>query len=380
VANPVSGKIAHLRVEPQVAANLASTVGGIVEDVSVTLGDSVTAFSFDQFYSQLGTTQMDPAVLQYNSAGISASPEVQASVLVTLRAESVKASLDAAVASRANAYYGGLGNIDAIVTQMEKSYGPQVGAKPGLLESLSGVATTIENTLSQAYAADNRRSVVKQTSDTLTSSDKASFNANSTTEHMDYAYRVPNAEANADNIRTQLSIVDEYASTFLQWKSILPNLGKVLTDQLAIIDHGIRHLQVGYLNTMLFSPIAGSVAAKRVSAGDTVVAGQPLLRVESGESIYLVGTIIFRGVIVAGTSVATVETSSSLGVPGRALILQGKVVAARGNRHGEDRWDIVVAVDQAGGRGVAGGSGPGLPYGIPLHYTFAQDDTTIAIA
>ncbi len=67
-------------------------------------------------------------------------------------------------------------------------------------------------------------------------------------------------------------------------------------------------LQVAYMDTMLFSPIAGIVTAVYKNPGDPVRAGEPVVRVESLQQILVAGSVIYPGPITLGTAV-TVETN-----------------------------------------------------------------------
>lgn len=165
------GKVVSLRVRPSQASELALDASGIVGEWNVTLGASVTAFDFATFYSTLGLTVVGlPAQLQFDSQGIHNAPAVAASNLLALRAESLKAVLDTAVAGRANAYYAKYGNLAAIIAQMQQSYSPTTtDSKPQLLADLSALAQQQASLLQTAYTADGRMGVVKTTTSGLTS-------------------------------------------------------------------------------------------------------------------------------------------------------------------------------------------------------------------
>lgn len=166
-----SAKVISLRVRPSQASMLALEADGIVGEFNVKLGAQVTAFDFATFYANLGTTATgSPAQLQFGSQGIHNAPAVMASNLLALRAEPLKAALDAAIAARANAYYAKYGNQDAIITQMQQHYLPTVqGSKPQLLADLSNLAQQQATLLATEYTNDGRTGVVKTTTSGLTS-------------------------------------------------------------------------------------------------------------------------------------------------------------------------------------------------------------------
>src|SRR5271156_5464021 len=101
-----AGKLVSLRVRPSEWTHLSFEVDGVLGTTGVDLGTVVTAFDFGALYDKLGTTVAgSPAQLFYDSTGIDEEPSIIASLLCGLRAESRKAILDAAVASRENSYY-----------------------------------------------------------------------------------------------------------------------------------------------------------------------------------------------------------------------------------------------------------------------------------
>src|SRR5262249_7629360 len=74
--------------------------------------------------------------------------------------------------------------------------------------------------------------------------------------NTDYGYRVPDIENQAQNERAQISLIDQQFAQFMAGQN-LPNLTAVLQNELSAIDRGVNQLQVGFLNTILLSPIAG---------------------------------------------------------------------------------------------------------------------------
>jgi len=186
--------------------------------------------------------------------------------------------------------------------------------------------------------------------------------------NTDYGYRVPSIEAEAQNQRAQISLIDELSAEYLRDYTVL-NLNANLSNELTMLNLSIKQLQVAFLNTILLSPISGIVTARLVNTGDTVLPGQTLVRVEDNATVFLVGTIIYRGAITPNVSQATI-TTTAYGVPGQTLTMTGQIVAARGTRDAEDRWEIVVSC------GNLDSSGDPL---LPLHYSFDYDDTSVVI-
>jgi hypothetical protein len=105
----VTAAVRELRVIPQQAADLSFAVDGIVGELNVSLGSPVVAFDFLKFYGGLSATvtapTADPSALKYTSQAIHDDPNVEKSLLMSLRAGSSKAVLDSAIKARQNSYW-----------------------------------------------------------------------------------------------------------------------------------------------------------------------------------------------------------------------------------------------------------------------------------
>jgi biotin carboxyl carrier protein len=188
-----------------------------------------------------------------------------------------------------------------------------------------------------------------------------------------YDYHVPSIEAKAQYVRAQISLIDEQYDQFVDEQKVL-NLRQIFANELEMIDLDVKQLQVAYLNTMLLSPINGVVTGVFADAGESVRAGEVLVRVENNTKVLLEATLIYRGRISVGDTV-TVQTnlfSIPVGPPPHlfnSVTISGTVVAAHGDS-GDDRWNIVVSCDNRDSHGQEI---------LPLHYSFDHDDTSITI-
>ena len=183
--------------------------------------------------------------------------------------------------------------------------------------------------------------------------------------NTDYGYRVPSAEAQAAYLRAQISLIDEQFAQFMAGQN-LPNLNIVFPNELLAIDAGVKQLQVAYLNTLLLSPIAGTVTGIYKNPGEYVQAGDPVIRVENISPIYLVGTLACGARISVGQQAQV--TFNLFG--GGQQTLTGSVVAARGHTS-ENRWDVVISYPNIH---------PLRAPILPLNYHFDFDDTAVQIS
>lgn len=186
--------------------------------------------------------------------------------------------------------------------------------------------------------------------------------------NTDYGYRVPYLESAAQFERAQISLMDQQFAQFMYGQN-LPNLATVFANELTNIDASIYRLQVAYLNTILMSPIAGTITGIYKNPGEAVRAGEPVVRIEDNSTIYLLATVIYRGPAAIGSTI-TVSTNLFDQDPSVPTTLTGSVVSVRGHRD-DDKWDIVAKCNNP----LNASSQPIFPLG----YHFDYDDTTVAI-
>jgi hypothetical protein len=301
---------------------------------------------------------------------------------------------------------------------------PNVNSKPDRLVALSIIAQKQADALSTAYINDKRKGVVRTTQSDLHSTTQSresshetgrtdeqaveflakagtfpappanagltsvtikNWNPDQTTEmssseetshskgfayehqtivNTDYGYRIPFLECLAQNQRAQISLMDQQFAQFMYGQN-LPNLKTVFENQLESIYLDIKRLQVAYLNTILLSPIEGFVTGIYKNLGDSVRAGEPVIRVENNSTVYLVGTLRYRGVIALGSTV-TVNTTLFDAAGATMTPFEGTVVAARGHPCEGDQWNVIISHSNLNGL-------------LPLGYHFDYDNTSVII-
>jgi hypothetical protein len=164
---------------------------------------------------------------------------------------------------------------------------------------------------------------------------------------------------------TQVSVLTQHLSQFLANQNVL-HLDTVYGNELKNIDLQIKQLQIAYLNTILLSPISGTVTGIYKNSGDWVSAGEPVIRVENNSSIILVGTVVFPEQISNGMQ-AKITMTSVFDSP-NAKIISGAIISTRGHPNKDDRWDLHVLCDNS--------TDPVLP----PDYSFDFDNTEIDIS
>lgn len=193
--------------------------------------------------------------------------------------------------------------------------------------------------------------------------------------NTDYGYRVPYLESAAQLERAQISLMDQQFAQFMYGQN-LPHLAQVFQNELNSIDSNVFRLQIALLNTILMSPIAGTITGIYKNPGDAVRAGEPVVRVEDNSTIFLLATVIYPGPIVIAPPGVLPPANSTVTVKthlfdssGPLTKLSGSIVSARGQRD-DEKWDLVVKCNNL--------DGSGNPI-FPLGYHFDYDDTTVSI-
>ena len=406
-------KVVSLNVQPSQVSHLCFESGGILGESKTKLGAPVAAFDFAAFYAILGsipTIPDHPARMLFDFLQIQAA--VAPFTLAALRAEGSKATLNKAINARANAFYAKYANGPAIIDRIIRDYSPSNGnSKPARLERLSLFAAQQADKLSEAYVSDSRTDVVRTTMSVLDSNtssqsadesigfvpanakieafpstttaftvigggapphedvklDRRSGASHETIVNTDYGYRIPFIENAAQNERAQISLIDEQFAQFLAGQN-MPFLGAVFLNELNAINADVFRTQIAYLNTILMSPISGTVTGIYKNPGDAVRAGEPVIRVENSAEIFLVATLIYRGPISVGSAVTV--TTTLFGLPGSTTTTKGTAVAVRGQSQ-DDHWEVIVKCSNLDDQGN--------PV-YPLGYHFDYDDTTVTIS
>jgi biotin carboxyl carrier protein len=246
---------------------------------------------------------------------------------------------------------------------------PKPGDYPGFIgDTGSG---PFDQSIIVSESGDNSQSSGSdqtQSSGSLQTEHTGSSSESQTIVNTDYGYRMPYVEGQAQYLRAQISLIDQQFGQFMSGQN-LPNLDQVFRNELQSVDGDVFRLQMALLNTILMSPISGTVTGVYKHPGDAVKAGEPVLRVEDNSAILLMARLKYPAPIVIGSSV-TVSTrlfdSSS-----QPNTVTGSVVSARGHRD-DDEWDIIVKCVNP----LDASSKPTFPFG----YRFDYDDTTVSIS
>ncbi|NUK25996.1 HlyD family efflux transporter periplasmic adaptor subunit [Streptomyces lunaelactis] len=374
-----TGKAVNLRVRPVQSADLCYPVDGtILFQPDPLLGKTVQPYNLNGLYQGLGTAGGDKSRLVWDSSTIRST--LQPHVLSALRAESVKADLDQAIGMRQNAYLTTYS--DTVVALARRIYfddpSDQTRVLHRLVSDLEGDTFVLHGTLNDLYLADGvwGNPIKKAKTDTTFSSvlhvptGGVEYNntATSHSETMGYEYRLPSVENDIRYRRAMIGHRQEFLAAF-RMKEMCANAGVTFPNELAAFDQQIRKLQVAYIDTMLVPPFAGVVTGVFRNTGDFVSAGQPVARVEDDKSVYLVGTIKYRGMLRVNSKVS-VSTKLFDAPGGQQTNIEGVVSSVRGHDSADEQWDVLILCSNR--------TAVGDPI-VPLNYNFDFESTTIDI-
>ena len=146
------------------------------------------------------------------------------------------------------------------------------------------------------------------------------------------------------------------------------DLGSIWDNELDELDQEVRKYQIALIRTFLLPPFKGVVTAVYKDVGESVEAGEPVLRIEDDEDLLLVGLINHRGSLRIGDK-ATIKTND-LFESGEELEFDNfEVVSIRGHDSDNDVWDVILQ-----GKNPQDDSGRTI---LPINYQFDKDNVTV---
>ncbi len=374
-----TGKAVNLKVRPLQAADMCFPADGIIEFLpGETLGRSVPAYSLPALYNRLGAiADANLGRLRWDADAIFG--ELSPRAVARLRAEPVKADIDNAVAMRQNAFLTTYAT--EVVDWARRTYhddrvdNGNVAVWSLLFSSWLAQWGTW-NSLQKSYTADGVFVVKKARTDTTYSSivkgplgdEQYTNTAGSKTDATGFEYRNPLFENDARFFRGSANTRQEFFNA-IRMREKCKFADITFTNELASLDREIKKLQISYTDTFLVAPFAGVVTGLFANEGDFVRSGQPVLRLENDTSVFLVGTIKYRGLLKVNDrlSVTTTLFDAEGGTPTK---IEGTVAAVRGHDSVDEQWDILVRCKNRTAANTAI---------VPVNYNFDFESTTIEI-
>jgi hypothetical protein len=397
-----TGKSVNLRVRPIVSVDLSYPVEGVimyqlgtpvgppfVPPVPTALGKKVQGLGLLGLYVMLSQTVTgDDSRLLWNSEriydylfnkpgkGPSSVPGV--TLLSHLRNWSEAAALDRAILMRQNAYLTSYS--PEVLCQVLRVYydnpPDQSAVRHRLLKTIEDDAGRIHQGLSDSYTK-NAKSGWQGVIEFPTNDNKASQFTKAGIDPVHFAgfstqygydFRYPSAENDLRYHMSRAAVRQDFLNAW-RMSEMCRNGEKTFSNELYAIDLSILKLQSAYIDTFLVTPSSGIVTNVFHGAGDFVRAGEPVLRVETDEWVYLVGTVKYRGMLRIG-SLVDVTTTLFDAAGAAPTTVSGEVVAVRGHDAVSEQWDLLLSCSNR--------TAAGDPI-LPLNYNFDFETTTIDV-
>jgi hypothetical protein len=123
------------------------------------------------------------------------------------------------------------------------------------------------------------------------------------------------------------------------------------------------------LNTILLSPINGTVTGIYKNPGDPVSPGEPVCRVENDAVVLVIAQLICSGAVRIGSFLSINTTLFNADGTPSPVFINATIVAARGQGD-DEQWEVIGKVSNidAAGKKI-----------LPVGYHFDNDITTLSI-
>jgi len=208
-----------------------------------------------------------------------------------------------------------------------------------------------------------------QSSGTSKTDGDSTSDSNSQSSQRLTEYRYPLGENELRWHRRNLDLQDELLSHEL-FALRVPFMQALMENELKAIDLDIKQLQLNYIHTIIVPPVSGIITAIYKDVGESVAAGEPILRIENDEDIFVVGRVNFRGRLELNS--AAKFTIKNAFQSGSDVALNGKLVAIRGNDADNDEWDLIFRCDNRDPTDARKRL-------LPINYTFDHEEVKIDI-
>jgi hypothetical protein len=230
--------------------------------------------------------------------------------------------------------------------------------------SNSTTNSTVKTT-SKSTTTNSAKTTGTQTQDSTSDSTSDQKSVTLLTE-----YRHPAIENDMRWLQRELELQDEFLSQRI-FALQIPHMSTILANELDSIDQEVRQLQLNLIHSYLTSPVSGLVTAVYKDVGESVAAGEPVIRVEDDSEILLVGVINCRSAIRVGDSVR-LNIDNPYEAGGAPIRLDGKLVVVRGHSSDNDEWEVLIRCDNR----VPGDLSERM---LPLNYSFQREDVQMQV-
>ena len=387
-------RIISLRVRAKRSSDHAFNIGGIIETVHPTLSCiGTTAAIFDvrgALYSSLAQQEVDGSGIPTGRL-IHDSKKLRDVLLshsaFVLANETIAADLDQAIIRRQNQYlskYQFLGEIqqslnltypvkldklkslislaDSHFQALHSVYNPGGGLPSASVTSpkvvmatrVTGMGSRQDSTTKVMEGVNEKQTHSSVSSSWMTKwdpstngwvdvkdSDAVALSQETISVSENDELRHPNLENQIRFERVTADLLDEVLSETL-FSLRVPNMERILTNELADIDLDIRRLQIQFIETFLTPRLNGIITEVQKDAGDNVRTGEPVFRIEDDSVLLLTGQFKCLDSISVGQAFIIETKNVFESIVPKAVTLSGKVVSVRGYDSESDKWNVVL--------------------------------------
>jgi biotin carboxyl carrier protein len=200
-----------------------------------------------------------------------------------------------------------------------------------------------------------------------TTVDPSAVTETTTTRGQDFRY--PSVDSDFREIRHQIDLADELLAQEI-FSLGVPQMGTILESELGVLNEEVFKAIVRYSQTYLYSPINGRIVAIYKDVGESVQAGEAVVRVENDERILLVGNLRIASAIELQASV-TINCKNVFESEDHGKIT-GELVAVRGHDADDNEWEVIIEA-----KNEVELIGPGRTKKLPINYHFDKKDTYV---
>lgn len=198
---------------------------------------------------------------------------------------------------------------------------------------------------------------------------------NQRSEADQVAFSHPPLDNKMTDSQLQLSVMLERMKQRLEGLRVT-HLDRIIENELRAMDQEIRRIQLNFAHTFLHSPMNGVITAIYKDLGESVAAGEPVLRIENDTTVYLIGTIIAKGALSVGQQCTIfsddfMESGQPFKSDAMTLGVSGELLAVRGHSRDNDEWEVLIEVANRRSDGSTI---------FPLHYEFDRSNARIEFA
>lgn len=404
-----TGKAVNVRVRPTQTVDLCYATEGLIGYMPDNLlGKSVGGLDVvKEIYPRLletsrkwvnGPGGLQASVPDYSSLAWNSNRIYErlsrATILSALRADAIRSDIDSAIGLRQNAYHTTYS--PKIIGEVKKVYqdrpGDSAGVLARLLDTLDKDSKKLYEALDAAYKVEKSNGWGPVVKETISEGNARNFEhtdsynwskeqgpshgyadgngeGSSVNTSRGFEFRHPSLENKIQYRRSLVNLRPQYLNA-VRMMEMCKNGSETFANELKSIDRQIKKLQVSYIDTVLVSPFDGVVTGVFRSNGDYVAAGQPVVRVENDTSVYLVGTIKYRGLLRVNSQIK-VTTTLFDSPGGTETEMEGTVRAVRGHDSVDEQWDVIILC--LTNRTAAGDAI------LPLNYNFDFESTVVDV-